>query len=100
MDGCVNVILDHFLRDQNCVFEVITLPRHKRHENISSESQFAIIGAGAIRQWLTDLDLISLSNDRFLIETSTCIRTKKFSKFIAVDAALMITARFLYETRG
>jgi hypothetical protein len=52
VDRSVVVFLDQLFADQDGVFEVVTAPRHERHEHVTAEGQFAHIGARTIGQHL------------------------------------------------
>ncbi len=53
VDRSVVIFPDQFFADQDGVFEVITAPRHERHENVAAERQFAHVGAGTVGQNLS-----------------------------------------------
>ena len=53
MDRGVVVFLDQLFADQDGVFEVVTAPRHERHQDVSPQRQFAHIGARTVGQNLS-----------------------------------------------
>ena len=100
MNGSIDVVLDHFLRDQDGVLEIIALPRHESHQDVSTQGKLALIGAGAVGQGLTDLHLVALANYGLLVEAGARIGAKELAQIVAIDATLMVASWFLEEPRG
>ena len=49
MQRGVAVILDQLLADEDRVLEVVSAPRHERHQHVAAQRQLAVRRAGAIR---------------------------------------------------
>ena len=67
MDGGVNVLLHHFLRDHDGIFKIVPIPWHERDEHVPSQRELAMIGVWTVGDNLTALHMLPLAHDRFLI---------------------------------
>ena len=52
VDGRVVVLLDEFFGDEDRVLEVVTTPRHERHEDVTAKTKLALFRARTIRNHL------------------------------------------------
>ena len=57
VDRGEDVLLDHLLRDDDGVLEVVPLPGHERHEDVLAERQLAALRGGAVGQQVALLHL-------------------------------------------
>ena len=60
VDGCVDILLDHALGDENCVLVVVSVPWDKADKDVSSEGQITSIGGRTVsndRTFLYDLSV-------------------------------------------
>ena len=94
VDGGKYIILHHAFAEHNGVLKVVSIPRHKRHEHILAERQFAIFGAGAIGDYLPLLHGFSQMHQRFLVHASASIGAHKLAQFIHPNATFGIVFEF------
>ena len=64
VDGSKYIPADHPLRKHDSILVVVTLPRHERHFEVTSECKFAILGGIALCEDLSLLHLIALAYNR------------------------------------
>ena len=73
MDRRENIILNDAFTDTDCILKIISVPRHVGDQHILPDGQFSVVGAGAIRNRFTLLDLVSNGNRCLLVNTSASI---------------------------
>src|SRR5580704_8285262 len=71
----VVIVVDQFFRDQDCVFEVVSAPRHERDQHVAAKGQLPVIGAGAVRDYLAFGYALALDHDRLLVDASVLVGT-------------------------
>src|SRR4030095_14489187 len=86
VDGGINVLLHHFLRDHNGIFKVVPVPRHERDEHIAAQREFAMIGIRTVSDDLTAFYVLAFTHDRFLIHASASIRAHKFAQLVNTNS--------------
>jgi hypothetical protein len=79
VDAREDIVLHDLLADENCVLEVVTVPRHERDEHIASESEIALIGARTIRDDLPFLDRVALLHQNLLVDAGGGIRAHELA---------------------
>ena len=83
------VILFHQLfGDQDRVFEVVTAPRHEGHQDVSSQSQLAMIGAGTVGDDLSLGDPLAFHHNRLLVDASVLVGALELGELVNVAAHL------------
>ena len=90
MNRCEDVILNDLFRDQNRILEIITIPRHKSHEDVTTNGKLAILSRSTIRKDLAFLYRLSTRNNRLLIKACARIGTHKLTKIVDKDVLLSV----------
>src|SRR5262249_17197184 len=80
----VVVVLYQLFATEDGVLKVVTAPRHERDEHIAAKSEFAAIGAGAVREDLPLLDAIADANERLLVDARVLVRALELDERIDV----------------
>ncbi len=86
VDRSVVVFLDQLFRDHDGVFEVVPAPGHERHQDVSSERQFAHVGARPVGQHVALLHPLALVHDRLLADAGVLVGPLEFSELIDIGA--------------
>ena len=86
VDGGVDVLLDQLLADQNGVLEVVSPPGHERHQDVSSQRQLPLVGAGSVHQDLTLPDPLPDANQRLLVDARVLVGPGELDQLVDVDA--------------
>ena len=69
-----NIVAHHALRNHDGILEIVSLPRHERHLQVTSESQLAVLGRIAFGQNLARHDLLTLADNRLERHRRTLVR--------------------------
>ena len=99
VNGSVDVFLNHAFRDRDGVFEVVTVPRHERHEHVTTKGEFATVAVRTISNDLPFGNLLTLFNNRPLIHTSTCVGTHELTQIKQLNAVSRIVFESLFAFR-
>ena len=86
MDGSVAVVRRHFFRQQNRVFVVVTIPRHKGDGHVLTQSQLAQIGRGAIGHHIATLQYIAGFDHRALVDIGGLVGAGEFHQIVNIHA--------------
>src|SRR5690606_18904503 len=92
-----DVLLEHFLGDEDRVFEVVAVPRHKRDEHVAAECHLALLGRGTVGNDVAELHLLALLDDGLLVEAGAGVRAHELAQLVNTDATLRVGARALVE---
>ena len=84
MNRGVVIVANQLLADENGVFKVVAAPRQERHENVSAESELAMIGARSVREDVTLLHAVARADQRLLIDASVLVRSLEFRQQVNV----------------
>src|SRR5688572_4235998 len=84
MDRRVVVVLHEALRHQNCVFKVVSAPRHERDEDVASESEFALIRTRTVGKNLSLQDAIAFPHDGLLIDARVLVGAAELGQRIDI----------------
>src|SRR5690606_30414190 len=87
MDGGETIFLNHTLRDEDGVFEVVTVPRHERYAHVLTERQFTEVGGRTVCQHVAALNWLTQRYARHLVDTGVLVRTGVFGQVINVDTS-------------
>ena len=90
MNRCKDVILDDLFRDQDRILEIITIPRHESHEDVTTNGKLAILSRSTIRKDLAFLYRLSARNNWLLIKACARIGTHKLTKVVDKDVLLSV----------
>src|SRR5439155_9677455 len=82
----VVVVLDQLFADQDGVFEVVTTPWHKRHQDVAAESELAALRARTVGKNLALLHTVAHANQRLLADASVLVRTLELDELVDVSA--------------
>ena len=85
VNGGVDVFLHDLGGDGDSIFEIITIPRHERHQDVAAQGQFAIVCARTVCQDLTFLHLVATTDDWALVDAGAGIAAHKFAERINED---------------
>ena len=90
MNRCKDVILDDLFRDQDRILEIITIPRHESHEDVTTNGKLAILSRSTIRKDLAFLYRLSARNNWLLIKACARIGTHKLTKVVDKNVLLSV----------
>ena len=83
------VILFHQLfGDQDRVFEVVAAPRHEGDQDVASQRQLAMIGAGTVGDDLSLRDPLALQHNRLLVDAGVLVGALELGELVNVAAHL------------
>ena len=82
MDGGENILAHDTLGNHYGVLEVITLPRHKGHHHVATQSQFTALCGIAFAEYLSLADFVALAHNWTQVDGSTVISTLIFCEFV------------------
>ena len=86
VDRSVDVLFGDFFRDHDSIFEVVTVPRHERYENVATNGEFAFVGVRAVCKHIAFFDLLTTANNRLLVDAGAGVRAHKLAQWIGHDA--------------
>ena len=89
VDRAEHVVLHQVLAQDDRVLEVVTLPRHERHEQVLAERELTVLGRGAIGDDLADLDALALIDDHAVVVAGALVRAVELAQEVLVDPALV-----------
>ena len=96
VDRGEDVVLNDLLGDKNRIFEVITIPRHERHENVTTDCKLTVISGRTVRDHVAFLNRLAFGDNWLLIEASAGIRAHELTKVVDEDAFLRICNQLLH----
>ena len=67
------VFFDSLLADDDGVLEVVALPAHEGHQDVLPQRQFTLTGRRAVGEDLTVPNLVSLPDDRALVDARALV---------------------------
>ncbi|EKD22291.1 MAG: hypothetical protein ACD_87C00064G0001 [uncultured bacterium] len=88
MDRGIDIILDDPLADQDGIFIVVASPGHEGDHHVPSQRQFSLVRGGAISDDFPLVDLLSLADNRLLVETGILVGPLIFNQVVDVDARI------------
>ena len=97
MHRCEHIFFQHTAGNQNSVFVVIPVPRHKADENIAAECEFSLIGCRAVGNDIPDFYMLPDGNNRPLMITRILISTLIFQQCIIADFHLRSFRRIGFD---
>ena len=81
----IAVVCSYFFRNQNRVFIVVTVPRHKGDGHVLTQSQFAQIGGCTVGNQIAALQNIACFDSRTLVDVGRLVGTGKFNQVVNID---------------
>ncbi|OPZ68037.1 MAG: hypothetical protein BWY82_02646 [Verrucomicrobia bacterium ADurb.Bin474] len=69
VNRCVDVFFDQLFTQKDRVLKVISIPRHESHQNVSTKSEFSLVGACSVSDHLSGRYLFAFLDNRLLVET-------------------------------
>ncbi len=88
MDRCEHVILGDTLRDQDRVFVVVAVPRHKRDDHVFTKGQFAHIGRWTVCDDFALQNRVTHFDQRTLVDTGVLVRTLELAHTVDINACV------------
>ena len=82
----VTIISHNFFRDQNRIFEVVTVPWHKCDQHVLTQSQFAQVCRCAISQYVASCNTITTAHDRALVDVRVLVRACVLDQVVDINA--------------
>src|SRR5690606_8503509 len=82
----VAVVGHDLFRDQDRVFEVITIPGHEGDQHVLTQGEFAQIGRCAIGQDIATSDMVATLDDRTLVDVGVLVGTGVLDEVVDIDA--------------
>ncbi len=73
VDGGEAVFLDHALRDQDGVLEVVAVPRHERDQQVLAQCQFAQVGGRSVGQHVATRNHVTQADQRALVDAGVLV---------------------------
>ncbi len=86
MDGGVVILFHQLFGDQDRVFEVVSAPRHERHQHVSPERQFAAVSARPVGNDLAFHHPLPTLDHRLLVDASVLVRALELGQLINIAA--------------
>ena len=84
VDRRIDVVLHQALREHDGVFEVVPVPRHERDGDVRAERELPRLGRRAVGQHVAGLHLLSLMNQRTLVDRRVLVRAPVLLEAIPV----------------
>ena len=91
MNGGIYIFFNQLFTNDDGILEVVTTPRHERHQNISSQSQFTLVGGRTVCKHITTLNLVSRKYPGTLVDTGVLVRPLKFVQRINIHIRIQLT---------
>src|SRR5690625_5868023 len=88
MDAGEAIFLNDPLGDQDGVFKVVTIPRHKGDAHVLTQRQLTHVHGGTIGQNVAASDNITDVNDRPLVDAGVLVGAGVLDQVIDVDTGL------------
>ena len=89
MDRCVSVIFNQLFADDNRIFVVATIERHKPDQHVAAKCQLSFVGRGTIGNDLTFFNALARLDQRLLVLASTLIEASRAGKVTYVDSTVI-----------
>ncbi len=100
MDRGVHVLLDHALREQDRVLEVVALPRHEGDQHVAAERHLAVVDRGPVRQDVAHLDVLARLDQRAVVEARALVGARELLKRVMVVGTARVGLDHDVEHRG
>ena len=84
VDGGVAVGASHFLGNQNRVFVVVAVPRHKGDGHVLTKREFAQVSRSAVGNQITTLQHVTSFHGRALVDVGRLVGTGEFHQVVDV----------------
>ena len=82
-------IFTHYtLWNNNCIFKIVSFPRHKSNHKITSKSKFTILSCIPFSKYLSGNYLLTFSNNRFQVNTCILVCFPIFWEFVSFQFTL------------
>ena len=88
MDRSVHVVLDEAFRDEDGILKVVTIPGHKRDQDVPAKRQFTKVSRGSIGEHVAGGNFITHRNQRPLVDGGILVRAGVLHEVIDVDAGI------------
>ena len=88
MKRCKDIITRNSFREQNRVFIVQTIPRHKGDQNVFTQRQFAHVRALSVSHNIAGLNFIADFNQRNLVNAGILVRSTELLQTININTGI------------
>ena len=88
MDSGKTVFLNHALREEDGVLEVVAVPRHERDAHVLTQCQLAHVGGRTVGQDVAARDHVTLAHQRTLVDAGVLVRTGVLDQVVDVHACV------------
>src|SRR5690606_20608430 len=85
VDGGETIFLNHTLRQEDGVFEVVTVPGHERDAHVLTQSQLTHIGGRAVSHDVATLNHVTFAHQRTLVDAGVLVGTGVLGQVVDVD---------------
>src|SRR5690606_21100893 len=86
VDGRETVFLNHALRQEDGVLEVVAVPGHERDAHVLTQGQFTHVGGRTIGHDVATLNHVTLAYQRALVDAGVLVGTGVLGQVVDVDA--------------
>ncbi len=76
----VSIVVNKFLTDDDSIFKVVAIPRHKCDKHISTQSEFTMTGGSTISKDSTFFNFLAKFNKRPVVLASMFVETHELAK--------------------
>ena len=98
MNRGIAVFCHHTLRNQNRVFVVVAIPRHKGDGHVLTQRQFAQVSGSAIRNHITRFNHITHFNDWALVDVGVLVRTGVLGEVVDINTHFTSLCLIIIDT--
>ena len=86
VDRCKHIVLHDTFGDQDRIFVIVTVPRHKRDEAVLAQCEFAQFSRRTVGDDVAGLNHVTDLHQWLLVDAGVLVRTLEFLQRIDVDA--------------
>ena len=90
VNGRQCIVLNQTLRNNNCIFVVVTVPRHEGYEQVLTQSQFTLISCRTISQNRSNFNAVSFVNQRNLVVACGLIGALELNELVRRLSAIVV----------
>ena len=84
VDRRIDVLLHQSLGENDCVLEVVSVPRHERHGDVAPSASWPNSVDGAVGENFAGLHLLAGAHDRTLVDRGVLVRAPVLLELVAV----------------
>ena len=95
VDGGVDVLLDHALRDHDGVLEVVAVPRHEGDEHVAAERKLTVLRVRSVGQHVTFLNRLPLAHNGVLVHARAAVGAHELPQLVDMDTVFRVVLDLL-----